>query len=729
MNFTDKKITHSIAEFEALMNQAGYSSDGATGSVKDFYRENSYGQMDLTVTVIGPYEAPNTAAYYAPDNRGPEFARIAAQAADADIDFNEYANEAGELENFHIIFAGHGDEAIGNGKQIWAHKYHLNSAIYLDNVKIYVYSCSPELRGSSGASISTIGVVCHELCHVFGADDYYDTDGSGNGGEYEGTGNWDLMAGGSWNGNKQDGSSPAHINMFQKILYGWVNPVELTDSLTVMNMPNSAENPGAYFLKPSTNNEMYVLENRQKIGFDSYVPGNGLLIYHIHTSAATGTVDNRSHPQRVYVVYASSLISVPTATPSSYGQINSSGATFTNVSGRNEFSGTSTPQMFRWSGVTGLPVENKPLTNIAQAGGLVSFKYRGGGPEEVLYDSVTNFQAKIEYNEILLTWDYPANGNYPTGYEVYRNNELIATLPVNTRTYVDSDRNTGAYTYCIKAAYPGNILSEAVCRSVDFTRTYCFPAVYLDAEILDDIIRLSWEAPVDAGTQAYTYTLYVNNKLIAKDLEVTSFDYQPRYGGDYHVSVIAYTADCRSAQADTTVSFHPELSFEFRGIPEPVYTKQTYPIAVEVKEGETEENINYQWSFSNDLATIVPGEKSNIIQLVTGATSGTGTLSAAITYFTYSTVLTKELVIQYPLGINNIATSNSIVYPNPVKDVLTITGSDIAAIRITDINGRVIYANTGIQTQTVPVAKWAKGIYFVRIQTPDGIQVQKVIKD
>jgi M6 family metalloprotease-like protein len=729
--FLDKSISKSVAEFEALMNQVGYSSNGATGSVKDFYRENSYGQMDLTVTVVGPVTVPNTAAYY---GRGEglyyqEFAKEVLLAADEEVDFSEFANEEGVVETFHIIFAGYGDENIGDHKQIWSHKSNLRSPITLDEVRLYVYSCSPELRGRSGSSITTIGVVCHELCHVFGADDYYDTDYAGNGGDYPSTGNWDLMSGGSWNGNNQDGSCPAHINMFQKMLYAWVEPVALTDSLTVTNMPNSAENPVAYIVKPSTDNEMYVLENRQKVAFDSKVPGTGLLIYHIHNSAANGRINNTKHPQQAYVVCASSTTAIPNNSVNSYGLVNSSRAPFTNMTGRDEFSDTSTPRMFRWDGLSGIPVTDKGLTEIAQANDLISFRFRGGDAEEteVAYNPVSNLQSKIAYNEIILDWQYPAGGNYPTGYELYREDELLATLPVNERKYIDEDRETGSYNYCVKAVYPDTI-SEAECVVVDFERAYCFPAVDLSAQVAGDTIKLSWEIPADPDGKTYTYTLYLEDKIIAQNLEETSFDYRPKDGGEYRFSVIAYTDDCRAEQAEITVSFHPQLNFELQGVPENVYTKQSYPVSLELTD-ETDEEINYTWSFSNDLATIVPGEKSNEIQLVTGEEKGTGILKAEVSYFHYSPVFEKELDIQFPVGINEIHSIQRLVYPNPVHTVLTVSTNEVVRLYITDSMGRAIYADPRFKTQSIDVSAWAKGVYFVRIQTQEGTKMEKVIKN
>lgn len=47
MGFTDKAFTKTKADFENLFNQVGYNTDGASGSVNDFYKECYYNQLDL----------------------------------------------------------------------------------------------------------------------------------------------------------------------------------------------------------------------------------------------------------------------------------------------------------------------------------------------------------------------------------------------------------------------------------------------------------------------------------------------------------------------------------------------------------------------------------------------------------------------------------------------------------------------------------------------------------
>ncbi|MDR2474412.1 MAG: M6 family metalloprotease domain-containing protein [Bacteroidales bacterium] len=243
-----------------------------------------------------------------------------------------------------MIFAGYGDESISDGQQIWSHAWTLGTTVIKDGVKLSRYSCSPELRGSSGTNITYIGVIAHELCHVFGSPDYYDVDYSG----YTGSGNWDLMAGGSWN---DGGRQPAHINPYQKIQFGWIIPQIITTGSIVSNMPPSLSNPVVYKVVTNNNGEHYLLENRQLAGFDASLPGHGLLIWHIAANVAS-YAPNDSHPQQVYPICASSTTTIPTNAPSSYGIINSAGCPFPGTSSKIEFIDNSTPQAFTWTGLS-----------------------------------------------------------------------------------------------------------------------------------------------------------------------------------------------------------------------------------------------------------------------------------------------------------------------------------------------------------------------------------------
>ena len=507
MGFKDKPFAKSKGELETLFNQLGlYPADNSSkGSVRDFFRENSYGQLDLTVTLAGPYTADNNLSYYAPETRWQTFALEAAQKAyNAGINFNDFADN-GVLETFHILFAGYGDENINNGQQIWSHKWGFPT-VNLGGVSLSVYSCSPELRGSSGNNTTYIGVICHELTHVFGSPDYYDTDYSGSGGNFAGSGNWDLMANGSWNDN---GRQPAHINMFQKILYNWVTPVELTSQTVVTGMPPSAQTatsftetpvpyppgpPVAYSIQANSNGEMYVLENRQRIGFDSSTPGTGLLIWHVHQGALTGNANNAGHPQQMYPVAASSTFQIPTGTVASYGSVNSSGTPFPGSSGKQAFSANTTPAMFTW---TGLQTVAKPITEITEAANrTVSFKFMDGPS-----DPVVNLQSSENAGNVTLTWNTPANGE-AKGYKIYRNGLLQYTINnKTTTTYTQISVTNDTYVYGVSAFYETTESAQAT-KNVTVTtgpETYHLPVANLKGISSFDRIHLSWERPFNEG--------------------------------------------------------------------------------------------------------------------------------------------------------------------------------------------------------------------------------------
>ncbi|MDR0833095.1 MAG: M6 family metalloprotease domain-containing protein [Candidatus Symbiothrix sp.] len=428
MDFPDRRFTKSAIEFDALMNQTGYSAGTAQGSVKDFYKENSYEQMDMEVTVLGPYTTSQNASYYA-TSRAFTLAQAAVEklSADPNVNLSDFAVD-GKVESFHIIFAGWGAETgLSKNDYIWSYAASWpdgRAFASADGVSFYRASHSPELRGSSGSMTTGIGVICHETCHVFGAPDYYDTDEE-TGGQFQGSGNWDLMSGGNWNGA---GDVPAHINMLQKILFGWVTPTELTSYQEISDMSASANNPQAYTYTANANGERYLLENRQQVGFDSYVPGHGLLIWHVHQKALGGNANNRTTPQQLYPVVASSVLALPGNTPTSYGSINSAGTPFPGSSGKTSFTDWSVPQAFTWQGMQGI---GQPITNITEYGrNKISFTFMD--PAEK--DPYKTLELTAVGNDVRVQWQTPKP--YLPSTLFYADQVASAwSIVVNERTY------------------------------------------------------------------------------------------------------------------------------------------------------------------------------------------------------------------------------------------------------------------------------------------------------
>jgi M6 family metalloprotease-like protein len=412
IGYTDNPFTKTQSDFNKLLNQVGYSLDGASGSVKDFYLENSYGQFNLTVDVAGPYTASHNMAYYGAndvlgyDIRPRELVTEAVNLANSSVNYADYDNDNdGSVDGVYVIYAGYGEEAGAPANTIWAHAWNI-SPLTLDGKIIESYSCSSELRGNTGTNLTRIGVICHEFGHVLGAPDFYDTDYSGSGGDFEGTGYWDVMASGSWNNN---GATPPNHNAYTKVVcYNWAAATTLTSGATI-TLYNAKDSSNSFYkFNTTTANEYFIMENRHQVGFDVDIPGEGLIIYHVHKNinvAALFNVINASHPQMMYPVCASAT-SDPTSPVSSYGSINSGGCPFPGTSSKTSFTDATLPSSKSWAGAN----TNKPITNISHnsVNKTITITFMGGGDT----DDPTNFAAEaISSSQIDLSWNLNAGRN------------------------------------------------------------------------------------------------------------------------------------------------------------------------------------------------------------------------------------------------------------------------------------------------------------------------------
>ena len=126
IGFKDKAFTKTAAEFEAMLNQEGYSANQAKGSVLDYFRDNSFGRFTPSFEVLGPVTLDYNLSYYGNNNyfgddQRPEMALVhAAQKLDESVDFSRYDNDGDGVVDFIMFyFAGH-DEAQGaSSSSIW----------------------------------------------------------------------------------------------------------------------------------------------------------------------------------------------------------------------------------------------------------------------------------------------------------------------------------------------------------------------------------------------------------------------------------------------------------------------------------------------------------------------------------------------------------------------------------------------------------------------------------
>ena len=458
MQFKDLKFSKSNEDFQRLFNEERYKEDGALGSVYDYYKWASYGQLDLKSDVIGPFTSYNNMSYYGGNtglsgNDQNPYALFseAIDYAIKEVSLSDYdADGDGYVDNIHIIYAGYGEEAGASSNAIWAHEMTFRT-ITVQGMKIDRYSCAPELRGNQGIGISRIGPHCHEIGHALGAMDYYDTDYE-TGGQYQGTGKWDIMASGSWNDN---GIAPAGFNPYVKIYdFGWTEAKFLENKET-NTIDVSSKKGNIFRLNTGTNNDFFLIENRDHQYFLSAEPGNGLLIFHIgpnlKSRSSTNTI-NSTFPQQCYVVCASSSFQKPIASSSSYGNINSAGCTYPGVNGNSEFSDSSTPAALTINGnKTGINISNISFDND-----LISLYYSNVNHENPVDPPSTQDEGYL-WGEDFEQLRLPSSWNFS---DIIGNSkaEVITKLsPNSTPTSPIADNGNG---YLKLSALPQQIVGE-----------------------------------------------------------------------------------------------------------------------------------------------------------------------------------------------------------------------------------------------------------------------------
>jgi len=167
-----------------------------------------------------------------------------------------------------------------------------------------------------------------------------------------------MMAGGSWNNN---GATPANHNCLSKWELGWLEPIELKGDTSIIDFPNAIENDTAFVIYSQVDDEFFMLENRQKIGFDTYVPGHGMLIYHYDGNNWPSIQNTTPSHQCMDIEEADNIQSNYTY----------SGDPFPGTSNITEFSDATIPNMLTWNDMP----SGKKLNNITEdnGNGTISF--------------------------------------------------------------------------------------------------------------------------------------------------------------------------------------------------------------------------------------------------------------------------------------------------------------------------------------------------------------------
>lgn len=306
--FADIKFTseNPVGQISAMLSEKGFSQNGATGSVCDYFHDSSFGIFELDPVVKGPVTLPQNMAYYgAPDGTKPDahpeqMIRDACALVDDDTDFSEFdLDNDGFIDNVYVFYPGYSQADGASVNTIWPHSGFAWPRLdeNFDGKQLNKYACSNEIDMSTRKLVA-IGTFCHEFSHVLGLPDLYSTDYSND--EHPAT--WSIMASGGRNNN---GHTPPLYSAYERYALGWLEPTPLAASGKEYSL-TPGENE-AYIITTGSDNEFYLMENRQRTGWDAHIPGHGMLLWHIDYDKSawqSNTVNNDAAHQRIDLVEA-----------------------------------------------------------------------------------------------------------------------------------------------------------------------------------------------------------------------------------------------------------------------------------------------------------------------------------------------------------------------------------------------------------------------------------------
>lgn len=377
-NFADTKFKpeHTLDLYKQIINGENYSDEtlGFKGSVRDYFKAQSGGQFEIDFDVVGPVDLPKGYAGYGKNDASgrdqtalvyPMVEDAVNLAKDQVTDWKQYDWDGdGLVEEVFVLYAGHGQATYPQDPDlVWPHKSAIDPMTVADGVKVSVYACSCELGATE--AIDGIGAFCHEFSHCMGLKDHYDINGRGYG-----TGFWDIMCFGCYNGNS---FLPAEYNSYEKMFCGWKEPIVLNaEPQKIEGMKALAAGGDTYiFYNDGNENEYYMLENRQKTGWDAALPGEGLIVLHVDYSKGAwedNQVNYNAARQRMTVIPADNTLGSTDE--------DKAGDAWP-YQGNNSLTNYSRPACTVYNANTdGTGYMNKYLLNITQnADGTISFEY------------------------------------------------------------------------------------------------------------------------------------------------------------------------------------------------------------------------------------------------------------------------------------------------------------------------------------------------------------------
>ncbi len=500
----ESEFSRPIAYYDNMFNAEGENVD----SMHQYFWDASYQQFEVYSpffpepdgTTIVSYESTNPRSYYQPYNA---VSNPNGYSGDTQRRLREHQLLADAIEAIHdevpvdLVIDSDNDNYVDNvcfvvkgstgnwADLLWPHRWVLYSFnVYLHGKRVYDYNFNIE----NHMNYSGVSVLAHEFTHSLGAPDYYRYVNQ----DYNPVGMWDLMA---------SNTTPAQsLSAHTKFKYtSWIDFIpEITYSGTYTLFPNSVSqyNHAYKIASPNSNTEHFIIEYRStQTGLtDSALPGSGLLVYRVNTSAGNGNA--QGPPDELYVYR-------PGGTTSGNGTI---GSAFLSANvGRTEINDLSNPNAFLSNGLPG----GLNISQISAIGDSMTFYINIDGADPEYYNESFNNQNFVGYDWIVnpnAPWTITDEQSYFGDYSA-----VSATIGHNqtSKLKLSLQIDSGFIQFWVKTSTQNN---------GDYLRFY-----------INEQLMSSWSGitgwtfyaiPVNAGTYTLTWSYEKNGSGIGGEDKV-----------------------------------------------------------------------------------------------------------------------------------------------------------------------------------------------------------------
>ncbi|MBQ9523014.1 MAG: M6 family metalloprotease domain-containing protein [Paludibacteraceae bacterium] len=383
VSFSDVEFQTEKAEIDSMLNGSNYVRDfdysyywdetlyeghlHHEGSARQYFEASSFGQYSPHFDVVGPVRINKSYSTYGQGFKesASKVSPMIGAAVDSvknEVDFSIYDhNGDGVVDFVYVIYAGRGEaDTPENTNLIWPKaSYGVSGAPLYNGKSIGRWACSNEMNPNG--QHDGLSTFAHEFSHVLGLPDFYIVHGSAN---HKTLDYWDIMDYGTY---LNEGNTPPLYSAYERFFFGWLTPTLLTGPVTD-TLPSIEEHNVARMITLTNSSNLignntnpstyWLLENRQLVGWDAYLPGSGLLLskLNINSNWTNSSTNDDASNQGNDIIEADGDASSPY-----YAK-----ATDAFPAGATSYLG----------------IPNHELTDIQEVDGKIIYKHQGGTPTE-----------------------------------------------------------------------------------------------------------------------------------------------------------------------------------------------------------------------------------------------------------------------------------------------------------------------------------------------------------